>query len=253
MHSSCAQAEEYRGFTHVPLCRRRLCASSTLVLRIPRTLNEVVTEMMLKRNFSACACLAAFTFSMAATAQTGTAATAPVQASPAAAPRSAPAPGAIAAHPEWPKANQEDVKSPEAIIAALSDSISGDAGKTRDWNRFRSLFVPGAGRMVVTRVPKTGPVDLTVLSMEDYIARSSGNAPQSFFEIPIAYDVQSFGRMTHVYESYGLYHARGEKPYVRGVNSFELLSDGTRYYVLQVYWDTERPDNPLPAKLEAPR
>ena len=55
--------------------------------------------------------------------------------------------------------------------------------------------------------------------------------------------------MTHVYESYGLHHTRSDAPYVRGVNSFELLFDGTRYYVLQVYWDTERADNPLPAGL----
>lgn len=168
---------------------------------------------------------------------------------PSAAARPAPAPGSIAAHPEWPRANPDDVKSPEAIIAALSSSISGEAGQVRNWDRFRSLFVPGAGRLVVTRVPRTGPADVTVLSMEDYIARSSNGAPASFFEIPIAYDVQSFGRMSHVYESYGLHHTRDDQPYVRGVNSFELLSDGTRFYVLQVFWDTERPDNPLPARL----
>lgn len=195
----------------------------------------------------ACACfLLAIT---AAKAQTG-ATTTPPPSSTAARPAPAPAPGSIAAHPDWPQANPDDVKSPQAIIAALSDAISGDAGQPRNWDRFRSLFVPGAGRLVVTRVPKAGPVDLTVLPMEDYIARSGGGAPQSFFEIPIAYDVQSFGRMTHVYESYGLHHTRDDKPYVRGINSFELLSDGTRYYILQVYWDTERPDNPLPAKLE---
>jgi hypothetical protein len=166
------------------------------------------------------------------------------------APRPAPTPGAIAAHPDWPKANPDDVKSPEAIIAALSSSISGDAGQVRNWDRFRSLFVPGAGRLVVTRVPKTGPADATVLSMDDYIARSSNGTPTSFYEIPIAYDVQSFGRMTHVYESYGLHYTKDDQPYVRGINSFELLSDGSRYYVLQVFWDTERPDNPLPAKLQ---
>lgn len=167
-----------------------------------------------------------------------------------ASPAPRPTPGAIAAHPDWPKANPDDVKSPEAIIAALSSSISGEAGQARNWDRFRSLFVPGAGRLVVTRVPKTGASDVTVLSMEDYIARSSNGAPQSFYEIPIAYDVQSFGRMTHVYESYGLHHTKDDQPFTRGVNSFELLSDGTRYFVLQVFWDTERPDNPLPAKLQ---
>ena len=135
-------------------------------------------------------------------------------------------------------------------MAALSASISGEGGAQRNWDRFRSLFVPGAGRMVVTRVPKSGATDVTVLSMEDYIARSSGNAPQSFYEIPIAYQVESFGRMTHVYESYGLHHTRDGQPFVRGVNSWELLFDGSRYYVLQVYWDTERPENPLPTALQ---
>ena len=86
--------------------------------------------------------------------------------------------------------------------------------------------------------------------MEDYVARSSNGVSAAFYEIPIAYDVQSFGRMTHVYESYGLHHTRDDQPYVRGINSFELLSDGSRYCVLQVFWDTERPDNPLPAKLQ---
>ncbi|SEB93276.1 hypothetical protein [Terriglobus roseus] len=158
-----------------------------------------------------------------------------------------PAPGAIASHPEWPKANPDDVKSPQAIIAAVSDAISGEAGTPRDWQRVRSLFVPVAGRMVVTRVPKTGPSDVTVLSLDDYEKRAGG---RTFYERPIAYDVQSFGRTTHVYESYGIRHkATDAEPYVRGVNSFELLFDGTRYYILQIFWDTERPDNPLPAKL----
>jgi hypothetical protein len=158
-----------------------------------------------------------------------------------------PTPGVIAAHPEWPKANPADVATPQTIIAALSEAISGEASKPRDWARVRSLFIPGAGRMVPVRVPKSGPADLTVLSPEEYEKRASS---QTFYEQPIAYDVTSFGRITHVYESYGLKHALADAaPYVRGVNSVELLFDGSRYYILQVLWDTERPDNPLPAKL----
>lgn len=180
----------------------------------------------------------------------GTQAAAAQGAGAAAAPRPAPAPGVIAAHPDWPKANPDDVKSPQAIIAALSSSISGEAGQARNLDRLRSLFVPGSGRMVVTRVPKAGPTDVTVMSLDEYIARSSSGTPQNFYEVPIAYEMQTFGRMTHVYESYGLHHTKDDAPYVRGVNSWELLSDGSRYYVLQVFWDTERPDNPIPANLQ---
>ncbi|HEY9139203.1 MAG TPA: hypothetical protein VIM67_13095, partial [Terriglobus sp.] len=86
----------------------------------------------------------------------------------AATPRPAPTPGIIASHPDWPKANPDDVKSPEAIIQALSDTISGDATKPRDWNRFNSLFAPGMGRMIIVRHSKMGPADLTMLTTEEY-------------------------------------------------------------------------------------
>ena len=57
-------------------------------------------------------------------------------------------PGSIAAHPDWPKANPTDVSSVDAILASLYDVISGPPGQ-RDWNRFRSLFVP-EGRLTST-------------------------------------------------------------------------------------------------------
>src|SRR5205823_6522022 len=50
-----------------------------------------------------------------------------------------------------PAANPADVNSIDSIIAAVYDVISGPAGKKRDWDRMRSLFVPGA------RLIPTGP------------------------------------------------------------------------------------------------
>ena len=38
-------------------------------------------------------------------------------------------PTSIAGHPDWPKANHEDVKSVDAIVAAIYDVISGPTGK----------------------------------------------------------------------------------------------------------------------------
>jgi heme-degrading monooxygenase HmoA len=32
----------------------------------------------------------------------------------------------------------------------------------------------------------------------------------------------------------------------RGIKSFELLNSANRWYIVQVYWDSERPDNPIP-------
>src|SRR2546422_6579302 len=53
---------------------------------------------------------------------------------------------------------RSDVASPDAIIAAAYDVISGPAGQKRDWNRMRSLFYPGA-RLIRTAPKKEGGID----------------------------------------------------------------------------------------------
>src|SRR2546421_5867141 len=55
-----------------------------------------------------------------------------------------------------PAAKPGDVDSLEHILAAVYDVISGPPG-TRDWDRFRSLFYPGA-RLVPSRRDSTGKV-----------------------------------------------------------------------------------------------
>lgn len=32
----------------------------------------------------------------------------------------------------------------------------------------------------------------------------------------------------------------------RGIKSFELLNSANRWYIVQMYWDSERPGNPIP-------
>ena len=34
---------------------------------------------------------------------------------------------------------------------------------------------------------------------------------------------------------------------MRGINSIQLVRDGKRWWIASVVWDTERPDNPIPA------
>lgn len=57
------------------------------------------------------------------------------------------APVAAQTPPPVPTAAPADVATPEAIVAALYDVISGDVGVARDWDRFRALFHPTARLM----------------------------------------------------------------------------------------------------------
>ena len=34
----------------------------------------------------------------------------------------------------------------------------------------------------------------------------------------------------------------------RGINSFQLLNDGTRWWVVSIYWQAEGPDFPIPER-----
>jgi hypothetical protein len=178
--------------------------------------------------------------------------TAAIAQQPSPAPASAPKPlvGSIATHPEWPKAKPEDVKSVDAILAALYDVISGPKGQARNWDRMRSLFIPDA-RLIPSRVDKdTQHVDAIVLSIDGYIARSSTSmTTNGFFEHSIHNEVEQFGNIAHVWSTYESRHnADDAAPFARGINSIQLLKDGDRYWIVNVFWDSERPDSPIPAK-----
>ncbi len=69
------------------------------------------------------------------------------------------------------EANPADVSSVDAIMKAVYDVISGDAGQKRDWDRFRTLFHKDA-RMIPTGTnPKTKVTGATSFTPEDYIRR----------------------------------------------------------------------------------
>jgi len=154
----------------------------------------------------------------------------------------APATPAVAADPK-------DVASEDAIVAALYDAISGPAGQKRNWDRFRSLFVPGA-RLIPTGVGPDGKARIRTMTPDDYATATGSRLEQSgFFEKEISRTGESFGNVTHAFSTYESRRtAADEKPFARGINSIQLFDDGTRWWIVTVYWDSERQQNPIPAK-----
>lgn len=139
-----------------------------------------------------------------------------------------------------------DVGTLDSIMTAVYDSISGDAGKVRDWDRFRSLFFKDA-RLIPTGKGQDGVISATALTPDDYIKRAEPFLMKGFFEREIARRVETYGSITHVFSTYESRHARGDKePFARGINSFQLLNDGKRWWVITIYWQSETPDNKIP-------
>jgi hypothetical protein len=148
------------------------------------------------------------------------------------------------------EASPADVSSLDAIMKAVYDVISGDAGKARDWDRFRTLFHPDARLIPTGKNPQTGVVAARVLTPEDYIKRSEPFlVKEGFFEKEIARRVEQYGNIVHVFSTYESRHKADDKtPFARGINSFQLYNDGKRWWVLTIFWEGETPQNPIPKK-----
>jgi len=141
----------------------------------------------------------------------------------------------------------EDVRSVDAIIAALYGVISGPAGEKRDWDRFRGLFAPGA-RLIPTGRRPNGQQVMRILTPEEYATNIGPQLEQGgFFEREIGRQTQTFGAVTHVFSAYdSKTRASDPAPFARGINSIQLFHDGERYWVVTIFWDSERPDMPIP-------
>jgi hypothetical protein len=150
---------------------------------------------------------------------------------------------------QTPEARPADVASVDAILQALYDVISGPAGQTRDWNRFRSLFLPD-GRLISTGRTPAGEARYRVMTPDEYATGSATFLEASgFMEREIARRLESFGNIAQAFSTYESHYTQeNQARHARGINSIQLYNDGKRWFVVTVFWDSERPDQPIPAK-----
>ena len=146
-------------------------------------------------------------------------------------------------------ADPKDVSSPEALVAAVYDVISGPAGQKRNWDRMRTLFVPDA-RMIPTGKRPTGESIRRSLSVEEYITSSGPFLEKDgFYETEIGKRTEQYGNIVHVFSTYESKRAvSDERPFMRGINSFQLWNDGRRWWVITILWQSESKDTPIPEK-----
>ncbi|MCC6676439.1 MAG: hypothetical protein IT436_04785 [Phycisphaerales bacterium] len=188
-----------------------------------------------------------------------------IAAQPPAAPPAQPGQGTVpAGHPQiplpkvgadWPKARPEDVTTIDAIMKAFYEVPAGQPGEARDWDRYRSLFVPDA-RLVAARPGEAGTSGTFYLLVTDYIeANKKYFEKGGFRDTEAGRRVEAFGNIAHVWSTYESRHkAEDPQPYTRGINSIQLLKDSNRYWIVNVFWDYERPENPVPEKyLQTPK
>ncbi len=141
-----------------------------------------------------------------------------------------------------------ELASPEELVAAMYKVISGPAGE-RDWEKLRAYCKPGV-QFNVLSYRKDGTSVYRSLSLDDYIATAGKHFETSpFYETPLGHSVEQFGPVAQVFSAYSSKESPEGEPFDRGVNSFQLVKDGGRWWIVNILWTSETPENPIPASL----
>ena len=148
-----------------------------------------------------------------------------------------------------PEADPGDVASPDAIVEAVYESISGAAGEARDWDRFRSLFVPDA-RLIPSGRRPDGTAGHQAMAVDRYVeGATQAFAESGFFEREIHAVSERYADIAHVFSTYESRRDPDDaQPFQRGINSFQLWFDGERWWIVNILWHGEREDAPIPER-----
>ena len=121
----------------------------------------------------------------------------------------------------------------------------------------RKIFLP-VGMIVPPKRPNEDM--FTVIDVDGFRgARAEGRGRReaegratAFFEKEVARRLDCFGNVCQAFSTYEARRAPSDqKPFASGINSIQLLNDGQRWWVASIVWDTERPNNPIPADYRA--
>jgi hypothetical protein len=88
-----------------------------------------------------------------------------------------------------------------------------------------------------------------MLDIEAYIARVEPLLQKGFYETEVARRTEQFGRIAHVWSTYESRHDPSDaEPFMRGINSFQLFNDGSRWWILSICWQHESVDHAIAEK-----
>lgn len=141
------------------------------------------------------------------------------------------------------------VQTIDSTIQTLYSVISGEKGEERNWELFKYLFHEDA-KLIPSGANRQGVLGVRYLTKDQYI-ESSGKwlIENGFFEKEIGRKTDRFGNMAQVFSTYESFKTQSDtKPFMRGINSIQLLNDGKRWWIINIFWQGETSSQPIPKK-----
>ncbi len=124
----------------------------------------------------------------------------------------------------------------DELTKALDDAVSGPANKDRAC--LRQLMLPDA-RLTPVAKAADGSIGLHVLTVDGWIEAVQKRGATAFYERQVKVVKQQYGHIAHLWCDYEIRPTPDGTATMHGVNSIEVLFDGSKWRVYSVYWESE--------------
>lgn len=141
----------------------------------------------------------------------------------------------------------------EAVVRALYQHVTFDAGKTVDWEQVKALFVPEA-----TIVLRTSRTDMTVFNRDGFVAEfvkfiSEANLEdRAFEETIVGIRTRESGDMARAIVHYAARIPSDGRPAQNGLDAFLLMKRDGVWRIVSIVNEIVRPGVPVPDDIKAP-
>jgi hypothetical protein len=86
------------------------------------------------------------------------------------------------------------------------------------------------------------------MTPEEYIQAFASRISTGFFEHEVHRVQEQYGTVTHAFSTYEAREKKDGPVIARGINSIQLFYDGSRYYIITIFWCHEAMGFQLPEK-----
>ena len=139
------------------------------------------------------------------------------------------------------------VRTLHKTVKALYEVISAEKEQNRNWKQFKYLFYPNA-KLIASGLNQDDEYKAKYLTPDEYIKNSEKWLKMNgFIEQEIHRTANTFGNIAHVFSTYQCFHSKDDKaPFMRGINSIQLINDGNRWWIVNLFWTQETEEQPIP-------
>jgi len=142
----------------------------------------------------------------------------------------------------------DNVSTLDGIIKAFYDVVSVKKGSKVYFERDSLLHWKDV-RVGGVSMNKNGKATIGFVTLKRFHELSDPYVEKDGFdEKEISRKVEKFGAVYHVWSTYESRNEPGGPVIDRGINSIELFNDGSRFWILGWFYESERKDNPIPAE-----